>query len=655
MFLYLNDLQSSLAVLLLIVGLVVFLQQLVEPKTTWHRTGLLAIAALLAFRYAWWRWNETLAPPGFTMDMLASWSLFLLEMAALVGSLSTFLMLTRLRDRGGEADAAEAWWGDTQPHVAILIATYNEELEVLERTIICAKVLRHKNKEVIVLDDGRRGWLKEYCRSQGVRYITRPNNIGSKAGNINNAISVLARDARAPDFIAILDADFVPHHGFLIRSLALFHDPEVGLVQTPQHFFNSDPIQHNLGLSRSYPDEQRFFFDHLQPSRDAWGVAFCCGTSSIARWAAIQDVGGFPTESVTEDFMMTLVLRDAGWSTVYLSEPLTEGLAPEGLKEYVTQRSRWCLGMMQIARSHLGPFMKNNLRIRDRWSVLDAVVYWVTTFPFRLAAIIYPLLYWFFNITVVDASLADVISYFGCYYLWTIISLNTISRGMVVPILNDVSQLLAAIPITCAAVTGLLRPKGHPFRVTAKGGNRNSIVIQWRMVLPLLVMFVVTLWGMAIGVLSDNFAFSDAGDGKWVILSWTIYNSVVLLIAIIACVELPRREVHVTDQPEQVIVEVAGEPSCVWLASLAGDAARIRGLQLLENTCGEVQISDVGNVRFRVSEKTSDGARIELLPDAEQKEALLVRFHGQDSTPGIVTARVFVMLEDLGRRLSFSE
>jgi cellulose synthase/poly-beta-1,6-N-acetylglucosamine synthase-like glycosyltransferase len=641
--------------LVFVVGLAVFLQRMVEPKKTWHRTGLLAIAALLAFRYAWWRWSETLAPPGLTIEMLGSWSLFVLEMAALAGSLSALLMLTRHRDRASEVDAVGSWWGDAPPRVAVLIATYNEEMEVLERTIVCAKVMHHENKEVIVLDDGKRDWLKEYCFSQGVRYITRPDNFGSKAGNINNALSVLAQDSCAPDFVAVLDADFVPHHGFLSRSLALFHDPEVGLVQTPQHFFNSDPIQHNLGISRSYPDEQRFFFDHLQPSRDAWGVAFCCGTSSIARWSAFQDVGGFPTESVTEDFMMTLVLRDAGWSTVYLSEPLSEGLAPEGLKEYVTQRSRWCLGMMQIARSNLGPFARNNLRLRDRWSVLDAVFYWVTTFPFRLAAIVYPLLYWFLNITVVDARLADVISYFGCYYFWTIISLNTISRGMVVPILNDVSQLLGAIPITRAAVTGLLRPKGHPFKVTAKGGNRNRIVIQWRMILPLIVMFVLTLWGMTIGILSDNFAFSDAGDGKWVILSWTVYNFVVLAISITACVELPRREIHVMDQPEQAIIEIGGEIRRVWLASLAAESARIRGVQLPENTRGEVHIKNVGKVQFRVCNKTQDGARVILRPDAEQKSALLIRFHAQDGTPGILSARASAMFEDLGRRLSFAE
>ncbi|TGS35964.1 Curdlan synthase, partial [Mesorhizobium sp. M1D.F.Ca.ET.184.01.1.1] len=101
---------------------------------------------------------------------------------------------------------------------------------------------------------------------------------------------------------------------------------------------------------------------------------------------AVQASGGFPTDSITEDFMLTLQLQEHGYRTVYLNEALTEGLAPEGLKEYVTQRARWCLGLMQIARGRLGPFSRNKLRLRDRWSVVDSVFFWLTTFTFRIAS-----------------------------------------------------------------------------------------------------------------------------------------------------------------------------------------------------------------------------------------------------------------------------
>ena len=651
---YLSDIQSGMIRVLLVIGVAIILPLVFNKHNRWHRSAIFAVAGVLALRYLWWRASETIAPMGLTWDCLASWSLLGLEVLSIVSSLSSFVILSRVRHRGEEATAQADWWAAAPPRVAILIATYNEELEILERTIIGAKALKHPNKEVLILDDGRRDWLRDYCEAQGVRYITRADNAGSKAGNMNNALRVLAQDTVPPDYIAVLDADFVPHRGFISRTLALFKDPKIGLVQTPQHFFNADPVQHNLGLSRSYPDEQRFFFDHLQPARDAWGIAFCCGTSSVMRWQAVQDVGGFPTESITEDFMMTLVLRDGGWDTAYLDEPLTEGLAPEGLKEYVTQRSRWCLGMMQIARSRVGPFARNNLRLRDRWSVIDAVLYWVSTFPFRLAALTYPLLYWFFNITVVNAEVADVIGYFGVYYMWILLAMNAVARGMVIPVLNDVSQILGAIPISRAAIVGLIQPHGHPFKVTAKGGDRSRIIVQWELLRPYLILLVLTIGGLLIGIYSDDFAFNDAGQGKSVVLFWTLYNVFVLTFTLITFVELPRKERHIADKPEQTSLTVDGMPLPVVVTSLTQDTLRYEGLRHPLGTVGTIKLQEVGDVNVTVIARTNLGARLRLQATPAQREAMLLRFYADGELPGVARASAVALVKDLARRMSFN-
>ena len=651
---YLSDIQSSMIRVLLVIGVAIILPLVFNKHNRWHRSAIFAVAGILALRYLWWRASETIAPMGLTWDCLASWSLLGLEVLSIVSSLSSFVILSRVRHRGEEATAQADWWAAAPPRVAILIATYNEELEILERTIIGAKALKHPNKEVLILDDGRRDWLRDYCEAQGVRYVTRADNAGSKAGNMNNALRVLAQDTVPPDYIAVLDADFVPHRGFISRTLALFKDPKIGLVQTPQHFFNADPVQHNLGLSRSYPDEQRFFFDHLQPARDAWGIAFCCGTSSVMRWQAVQDVGGFPTESITEDFMMTLVLRDGGWDTAYLDEPLTEGLAPEGLKEYVTQRSRWCLGMMQIARSRVGPFARNNLRLRDRWSVIDAVLYWVSTFPFRLAALTYPLLYWFFNITVVNAEVADVIGYFGVYYMWILLAMNAVARGMVIPVLNDVGQILGAIPISRAAIVGLIQPHGHPFKVTAKGGDRSRIIVQWELLRPYLILLVLTIGGLLIGIYSDDFAFNDAGQGKSVVLFWTLYNVFVLTFTLITFVELPRKERHIADKPEQTSLTVDGMPLPVVVTSLTQDTLRYEGLRHPLGPVGTIKLQEVGDVSVTVIARTNLGARLRLQATPAQREAMLLRFYADGELPGVARASAVALVKDLARRMSFN-
>ena len=65
--------------------------------------------------------------------------------------------------------------------------TYNESLQLLEKTIIASTQMAYpKNKfKVYVCDDGRRDELKALCKKYGVNYITREDNQGAKAGNIN--------------------------------------------------------------------------------------------------------------------------------------------------------------------------------------------------------------------------------------------------------------------------------------------------------------------------------------------------------------------------------------------------------------------------------------------------------------------------------------
>ena len=59
-----------------------------------------------------------------------------------------------------------------------------------------------------------------------------------KMAIINHAFDYLRTQSDPPEFIAIFDADFAPQRNFLWRTMPLFHDAEVGLGQTAQHFVN---------------------------------------------------------------------------------------------------------------------------------------------------------------------------------------------------------------------------------------------------------------------------------------------------------------------------------------------------------------------------------------------------------------------------------
>lgn len=357
---------------LITLGAFMAIVPLLKRDSTMARSFLAAVSLVFLLRYLHWRVTATLPPPHLTADAVIGYPFMLLEAASLVAVALSLLFLSRTIDR---TKAARIDGRATDPHaplIDVFICTYNEERSILERTIIGATGMAYGNYRVWVLDDGRRPWLRRLSSELGCHYLTRPDNHHAKAGNINNALKHVGTLPEQPDFVAILDADFVPRPDFLARTISLMDDASVGVVQTPQHFINPDPIQTNLAATDVWPDEQRFFFDILMPAKDAWGVAFCCGTSSLIRYSGLMRIGGFPTDSVTEDYLVTLRLKEFGLTTIYLNERLTIGLAPEGLKEYITQRARWCLGFMQIIRGRSGPLSRDRnspSSTGSRWSM----------------------------------------------------------------------------------------------------------------------------------------------------------------------------------------------------------------------------------------------------------------------------------------------
>jgi cellulose synthase (UDP-forming) len=506
------------------------------------RTATISVCVILAWRYMLWRITYTLPPVGLTLDFGLGVVFITIEMLSMLGATVASVFLTRTRDRTPDAERNIPWLKSLPrpPLVDVLICTYNEEEEILERTIIGGLGIDYPNYRLWVCDDGRRGWLKEICAQNGCGYITRPDNAHAKAGNINNALRHVASLPEQPEFIAILDADFVPKPEFLMRTLALTRETKVGVVQTPQHFFNPDPIQSNLAMAHVWPDEQRFFFDVVMPSKDAWGGAFCCGTSSLLRFAPLTEIGGFPTDSVTEDYLVTLRLNEIGYRTVYLNEALSLGLAPEGLKEYISQRSRWALGFMQICRGRSGPFSLNTqMPLMARIMLTETFLHWSATHFFRLLAFIVPAAYLLLNIQAVYAGVSDAISYLVPFFIVQAAVMTWMTQGRVLPLMTDLSQLLVATDIAKSVVVGLVKPQGHKFNVTPKGGDRSKRFVQWPMLRIFLIYLALTVGGVLWAFTLDD--TRSLGDSSAIALYWSWYNIIILTLACFVCVEASQR------------------------------------------------------------------------------------------------------------------
>jgi cellulose synthase (UDP-forming) len=462
-----------LAPTLFVCGVIYTLGPTLPISKTWARALVFVAVWLIVAHYLAWRLFVTVLPASGTWYEVGwVWFCYAIEHFATFDALILYLTFLRTTDRRAESDRHEARLRSSPssqlPEVDVFIPTYNEPIEVLEKTITGALCLDYPRFNVWVLDDGRRPWLKEFCRDKNVGYLTRPDNTHAKAGNINHALT----KTTAP-FVTIFDADFIPQRNFLMRTMGFFDDANIGIVQTPHAFYNSDPMQTNLAMRKSLPDDQRFFFDAIMPSRDAWNCAFCCGSNSITRREALNSIGGtLPTGSITEDMLLSLSLLRKGFITRYLCERLAFGLAPENLDAFFVQRQRWARGAMQILFLPEGP-LGSNLGMMQRLQFLPT--HWLSQSCTTTLTILAPLVFLLTGLQpFANVTTSGVLYYIVPMILALIGGLQIMAPKEYFPLASRILNTFQSFKILPTVLNTLMSPFAHAFKVTPKGRDAKN-------------------------------------------------------------------------------------------------------------------------------------------------------------------------------------
>jgi cellulose synthase (UDP-forming) len=604
-------------------------------ERTWARTTVGVIVFLLALRYLYWRFTETVLPQPFDgFEFVWVWLLFAVEILAFLEVSLFMLTMSRYVDRVREADRLEAAMRaqrtETLPTADVFIPTYNEPLDVLERTIIGARALDYPADKlrICVLDDGRRAWLREFCAAKGVQYITRPDNAHAKAGNINNGLR-----HSSGQFVAIFDADFVPHRNFLYRTLGFFTDPKIGIVQTPQHFFNKDPVQSNLWIENHWPDEQRLFFDEMAPSRDAWNVSFCCGSCSVMRREAIDSIGGIPTDSITEDLLTTLACLNKGYITRYLNERLSIGLAAEDLAGFFIQRSRWCRGGIQTLFVPNGPVFGSGLTLFQR--IMFLPVSWLVQYLVRFFGLIVPPVYLLTGLsplffTSVDDMVSNQLPVLVAYLLF----MRWIAPHKYLPVVSSAIGAFSTFRMLPVVIASLVRPFGEPFRVTPKGVAAGGSAFDTYTFTCVSLVLVATAIGLFSNVVPEWSAVREH-PLSIIVHYWGGLNIVVLGLAAMICFETPRAADggFATDEPARLVLR--GEVFPARLVGVSLDRSTVRAAANLSSRAGDtasLELTGVApfRVRIGVSERTAVGPSLSLVHDdmpAQTRDQMIAKLY----------------------------
>ncbi|MGA2941867.1 MAG: glycosyltransferase [Xanthobacteraceae bacterium] len=556
--------------LLFVVGAIYLLSPMLPLSRRWARGLVFVSVWLVIARYLDWRFFTTvLLVKGEWYKVCWVYFCFAVEVLALFDALILYLAFLRTSDRRAEADRHEARLRALPPgelpSVDVYIPTYDEPMEVLEKTITGALCLDYQNFKAWVLDDGRRPWVNAFCEAKGVGYLTRPDNAHAKAGNINHALT-----KTSADFVAIFDADFIPQRNFLIRTVGFFADPGIGIVQVPHAFYNYDPTQASLALQKSLPDDQRFFFEAVMPSRDGWNAAFCCGSNSVTRRSALRAIGDvMPTQSITEDMLFSITLLRKGYITRYLSERLAVGLAPEGLKAFFVQRQRWARGAMQILYLATGP-LGRDLTLMQR--LLFLPTHWLSQSLMLLLIIFAPLVFlWTGVLPLVHVTPEAVLYYQVPMVLAVAGGIWAFAPHQYFPFAAQVHGTFQSFKILPTVLMTLAKPFGHIFKVTPKGASAKKSDYDRTIFWTAAGLMTLTILGLVINARPEWRIIGQSGLLP-IVACWAAFNIVVLFLVCMMSLQAAVRRGE-----ERFTLD---EPIWIFAASGALSTGRIKDISL---------------------------------------------------------------------------
>ena len=511
------------------------------PRRPWSYALMEGVLLVVALRY--FAWRATTLNTAHPLSLVCSGVLFAAELTYLLTAGLQLLPALRYDPTlcSRQADQRQDWIEINNPSVDIWIPTYNEPERMIKRAILTCRNLNYQNRSITVLDDGHRPAVARLAAELGVGYLSRDGNAHRKAGNLNHALA-----HTNGDFIAVFDCDFMPFSGFLERSLGFFADPRVALVQTPQHYFQPEFHNRNLGLSVVMPSDLDYFFRYLQVIRDRFNAVICCGTSYVVRRSALEDIGGYVTSCLIEDHQTSTKLLTRGWSIRYLNEVLSMGEVPRTFADFLDQRLRWMQGNIQIF------FRPRELPL---WTALDRgqqsfylnLALSLLTPLWRLLYLLLPLLSLILGFTLIAAPPLEYLAYGVPFVLLLHILPSWLSDYHQFQFWNEVYETLFCVP----GFTRLLQILRQPFGVfggivTSKDSTTErqdlNVTLSWPLLAMLAVIVMTLLLRYVLPLLISGLgAWKDSYEGESLMLSWNVYNAMVLAVAALACIDQPNR------------------------------------------------------------------------------------------------------------------
>lgn len=254
---------------------------------------------------------------------------------------------------------------DENAIVTIQLPLYNE-MYVAERLIrtVCQIDYPKDKMEIQVLDDSTDettalvAKVVEEMKSQGfdISHIRRGTREGFKAGALKEGMKIAKGE-----YIAIFDADFIPHKDFLKKTLAYFVDDKIGMVQTRWEHLNGD--YSIITKAQALALDGHFVIEQTVRNKSGFFINFN-GTGGVWRKKCIEEAGNWHADTLTEDLDLSYRAQLIGWRFVFLKDFTSPAELPAEINALKNQQFRWTKGAVETAKKILPLVWKSKIPLR---------------------------------------------------------------------------------------------------------------------------------------------------------------------------------------------------------------------------------------------------------------------------------------------------
>lgn len=231
-----------------------------------------------------------------------------------------------------------------KPFVNIYIPAHNEE-QVIEETIHNLVKIDYPHYEILVIDDRSKDKTGEVVEklihkySDRLKYHRRPDDaFPGKSAVLNDALAMTDGE-----IICVFDADAKVNPDFLTGILSYLAEEQVGAVQARKVMSNKD-----LCTITKCQDYEYCMDANVQTGRDALRTANeLRGNGELIKRKALEDIGGWNINTVTDDLDMSTLLHVAGYEIRFCPDPVVYEEAIERFGPIIKQRIRWAEGSIR--------------------------------------------------------------------------------------------------------------------------------------------------------------------------------------------------------------------------------------------------------------------------------------------------------------------